>query len=74
MTRHAQDFLHHRQNQRLNDAMTSDMIPRAEKDPYDHCLLTNFFLSFYYRADIAAVASQHYQVTAAAWPDLDTTE
>jgi protein O-GlcNAc transferase len=54
----------------LNEDKLSDAVGPAAPDPYVHCLLSLFQLSFYYRADVAAVASKHYQMAAVVWPDL----
>jgi hypothetical protein len=69
MNANADRFFQRRENT-VNDTLISKLFPMAEPDPYAHCLLTVFFLSFYYRADVADVAARHYELTAAAWPDL----
>lgn len=69
MIKNAELFLQ-RKNTILDDSVASDLLPKADRDPYSHCLLTLFYLSFFYRADIAKVAALHYNVTAAAWPDM----
>lgn len=46
-------------------------VPGAADDPYLHCVLTLFYLSFYYRADVAEVARLHYQVATSVWPELN---
>eukprot|EP00978_Attheya_sp_CCMP212_P034482 scaffold144649_cov44-Attheya_sp.AAC.1 len=56
----------------VDDAEVSK-IPGGANDPYVHCSLSMFYLSFYYRADVAAVASRHYEVARRAWPALNTT-
>eukprot|EP00978_Attheya_sp_CCMP212_P044690 scaffold318836_cov76-Attheya_sp.AAC.5 len=56
----------------IDDAEMSKM-PGAANDPYIHCALSLFNLSFYYRADVAAVASRHYEIARRAWPALNTT-
>jgi len=60
----------HRPNYAINEQWLSQAVPGAADDPYVHCVLTLFPLSFYYRADVAKVANQHYQLAAAAFPDL----
>lgn len=70
MVDYAESFLRDRQHKTMDDAAASNLIPKADRDPYDHCLLTLFGLSFFYRADVARVAALHYNVTAAAWPDF----
>jgi len=47
-------------------------FPGAAPDPYIHCELSVFPLSFYYRADVAAVASRHYEMALRGWPALGT--
>jgi predicted O-linked N-acetylglucosamine transferase (SPINDLY family) len=54
----------------MDDAL-SDMIPGAEPDPYVHCMISSFTLSFYYQADTAAVMSTNYQLALRGWPRLD---
>jgi len=56
----------------IDDAEVSKM-PGGANDPYVHCSLSMFYLSFYYRADVAAVASRHYELARRAWPALNTT-
>jgi hypothetical protein len=69
MNQSAEAFLS-RKSQRLNDNFIGNLIPGAMMDPYVHCLLSLFSLSFYYRADTAVVANNHFRMAAAAWPEL----
>ena len=48
-------------------------FPGASTDSYVHCMLSAFYLSFYYRANITQIASQHYEMARRGWPALDTT-
>jgi predicted O-linked N-acetylglucosamine transferase (SPINDLY family) len=76
----ARNFLQRRRRQQqqsvddhpevFNDIEIS-MIPGAANDPYVHCILTLFHLSFYYRADVAEAARLHYQVATTVWPQLN---
>ena len=72
MTHYAERLLTQPNNWSINDAIVST-IPGGAEDPYVHCMLSAFFLSFYYRADVAAVASRFYQMARRGWPTLDTT-
>ena len=45
-------------------------VPGAGDDPYGHCVITMFQLSFYYRADVAEAARLHYQAVTTVWPEL----
>lgn len=54
----------------VDEIWLGSTVPGAGPDPYVHCVLTLFPLSFYYRADVAATARQNYELTAAAWPRL----
>lgn len=47
------------------------LVPGAADDPYVHCILTLFQLSFYYQADVAEAAYLHYQVATTLWPKLN---
>ena len=71
MTSYADRLLAH-SNWSVDDKEVSQM-PGAAPDPFIHCELSAFFLSFYYRADVAAVASKHYEMARRGWPALDTT-
>lgn len=62
-----------RKNQRIDDERLSHMVRGVESDPYAHCMLGLFVLSFYYRADVATVAHNHFRMTVAAWPDTTWT-
>lgn len=54
----------------LNQEWMGKVMPNFSKDPYVHCLLTLFPLSFYYRADVAKIAHLHYQLAVLAFPKL----
>jgi tetratricopeptide (TPR) repeat protein len=55
---------------RLDEQLLSTSFPGAGPDPYVHCIPSIFQLSFYYRADVALVASRHHKITNLIWPDL----
>jgi hypothetical protein len=55
----------------LDENALSANVPGAVPDPYTHCMLSIFHLSFYYRADVARVANTHYNIAKAIWPELD---
>jgi len=55
----------------LNEQELAATVPGAAEDPYLHCILTMFHLSFYYRADVAEAARLHYEVATAVWPRLN---
>jgi predicted O-linked N-acetylglucosamine transferase (SPINDLY family) len=55
---------------RLDEQLLSTSFPGAGPDPYVHCMPTIFQLSFYYRADVALVASRHHTISNLIWPDL----
>ena len=57
----------------VKDAEIAQNFPGAAPDPYVHCMLTTFYLSFYYRADIALIASSNYELARRGWPKLNTT-
>ena len=48
-------------------------FPGAAADPFVHCALNSFALSFYYRADVAFVAKNQYLMKKRGWPALDYT-
>eukprot|EP00957_Ditylum_brightwellii_P162004 12334185-Ditylum_brightwellii.AAC.1 len=56
----------------IDDTIVS-IMPGASPDPFVHCHLSAFSLSFYYRADVASIASAHYQMARRGWPSLNTT-
>ncbi|KAL7549826.1 hypothetical protein ACHAWF_013075, partial [Thalassiosira exigua] len=56
----------------VNDGAMS-VFPGAGPDPYYHCMVQLFYLSFYYRADVAEVASKNYELARRGWPALNTT-
>jgi len=45
-------------------------MPGFNRDPYNHCILSLFPLSFYYRADVARIANLFYQMAILAFPKL----
>eukprot|EP00536_Pseudo-nitzschia_multiseries_P008923 jgi/Psemu1/257683/estExt_Genewise1Plus.C_2370016 len=45
-------------------------MPGFGTDPYVHCVLSLFYLSFHYRADVAKIANLNYQVSALVFPKL----
>lgn len=69
LTYHADDLLSH-EKWSINEEFLSANMPGAANDPYVHCMLSLFSLSFYYRADTAATASRNYEMAARAWPTL----
>ena len=69
LTFHADDLLS-QDNWYINEEFLSANMPGAANDPYVHCMLSLFSLSFYYRADTATVASRNYEMAARAWPSL----
>lgn len=54
----------------LKEGWMSQNVPNFAPDPYVHCIMTVFPLSFYYRADVAKIASQHFKLAALAFPKL----
>jgi len=54
----------------INEEYLSANTPGAASDPFVHCMLSIFSLSFYYRADTTATASRNYQLASRAWPSL----
>lgn len=70
MNGYADLYLNHRETTKFNDELTVAALPISVQDPYVHCALTLFPLSFYYREDVAAIASQHYNIVTRAWPKL----
>mmetsp|Transcript_6920 Transcript_6920/g.12122 ORF Transcript_6920/g.12122 Transcript_6920/m.12122 type:complete len:752 (+) Transcript_6920:127-2382(+) len=54
----------------LNQEWMSQNMPGFGPDPYWHCMLPLFPLSFYYRADVAKIANLNYQLGALAFPKL----
>jgi len=61
------------QNWTIDDEYVSNMFPGAEPDPYVHCRLQLFYLSFYYRANVAEVASKSYELARGGWPELNSS-
>mmetsp|Transcript_10817 Transcript_10817/g.17844 ORF Transcript_10817/g.17844 Transcript_10817/m.17844 type:complete len:727 (-) Transcript_10817:219-2399(-) len=70
MNYYADIYLNHRETTVFDDQLTTQTLPVSMSDPYIHCALTLFPLSFYYREDVAAIASQHYNIVTRAWPKL----
>ena len=70
LNNYADVYLNQRERVLINDEMTTQVLPYSYPDPYIHCALTLFPLSFYYREDVAAIASQHYNIVTRAWPKL----
>eukprot|EP00977_Amphora_coffeiformis_P018008 scaffold6074_cov167-Amphora_coffeaeformis.AAC.1 len=68
LTFYAEDLLSREWS--IDEEYLSANMPGAASDPFVHCTLSIFSLSFYYRADIAATASRTYQLAARAWPSL----
>lgn len=56
----------------VNDAAVSTM-PGAANDPFYHCAVSMFPLSFYHRADVALLSSRYYEMIRRGWPQLNTT-
>lgn len=54
----------------LDEQALSGMVPGAADDPYVHCMLSIFHLSFYHAADVAKMANLHYQIATRVWPAL----
>ena len=54
----------------LNVEWLGRSVPGFGPDPFVHCMLTLFPLSFYYRVDVAKIASLHYQLAVLAFPKL----
>jgi predicted O-linked N-acetylglucosamine transferase (SPINDLY family) len=55
----------------LDDIALSQSVPGAKSDPFAHCMLSIFHLSFYYRADVARAANARYNIAKAIWPQLN---
>jgi hypothetical protein len=66
----AEAFLRKYKNPKLDEKQLSQTVAGAGEDPYIHCALSIFHLSFYYRADVAKAASLRHQVIARVWPQL----
>ena len=54
----------------MNEQWMGQNIPNFAPDPFVHCVLTVFPLSFYYRADVAKIANQHFKLASLAFPKL----
>ena len=54
----------------LDQETLSRLFPGASPDPYIHCMVTIFCLSFYDRTDIALLAYRHFQFASKVWPSL----
>eukprot|EP00804_Cyclotella_cryptica_P023508 CCRYP_012167-RA/>CCRYP_012167-RA protein AED:0.04 eAED:0.04 QI:92/1/1/1/1/1/2/146/712 len=72
MNAHADRLLAH-EGWAVNEKFLTSSFPGAASDPAVHCLLPLFSLSFYYRADVAEVASKNYELARRGWPALSTT-
>lgn len=57
-------------SKRIDENQISEMVIGASIDPFVHCTLTIFHLSFYYRADIALSASLWTKNVLQVWPEL----
>lgn len=57
-------------NAQLNNEFMSQNVLGFAGDPYVHCMLTLFPLSFMYRADVAKLANLNFEVGARVWPKL----
>ena len=62
---------HPNQPSTFNEQWLSTYVPGVRDDPYVHCMLTLIPLSFYYRADVAKIASNTYKITSYIWPELN---
>ena len=62
---------HPNQPSTFNEQWLSTNVPGVANDPYVHCMLTLFPLSFYYRADVAKITSNAYTITSYIWPELN---
>lgn len=54
----------------IKEAELSTSMPGAMPDPFVHCVLSLFPLSFYYRADIAGTARRFFDIADRGWPAL----
>ena len=54
----------------MDEQLLARTVAGAGDDPFVHCILTLFHLSFYYRADVAQAAKLHIQVAERIWPQL----
>lgn len=72
MIQYADDLLARTTPLEIDDAALIS-VPGAAQDPFVHCVLSLFDLSFYYQADTAAMAARHYELSRRAWPALNTT-
>ena len=61
-------FLNRKDFDRRDKEMAATM-PGFFEDQMRTCLISVFQLSFYYRAETAAVASRHYELAAKVWPE-----
>ena len=59
-----------RDNWVIQENEISQNMPGAQADPFVHCMLSLFTLSFYYRADVAATAARFYEMARRGWPTL----
>jgi hypothetical protein len=54
----------------INEKDLSASMPGALPDPFVHCMLSLFPLSFYYRADTAETARRFFDMADKGWPTL----
>ena len=69
----AQAFLWKHPHPILDELKLSTSVMGAERDPFIHCVLSIFHLSFYHRADVARAAQLHAQIATRVWPSLNYT-
>ncbi len=55
---------------KIDQEFLSQFFPGAGPDPYEHCMISIFALSFNYRADVALVARRYYDLGTRIWPEL----
>jgi predicted O-linked N-acetylglucosamine transferase (SPINDLY family) len=65
-----QFFAREEHGRRVPEQLILSLSGGAAPDAYEYCILSLFSLSFYYRADTAALAAEHYNLEVAAWPEL----
>ena len=56
---------------KIDQDFLSQFFPGAGPDPYEHCMISIFALSFNYRADVALVANRYYDLGTRIWPELN---
>jgi len=64
--------LYHRKHPdaKLNMDFMAMMMPGFANDPFVHCHLSLFYLSFHYRADVARIANLFYRLATTIFPNL----